>query len=94
MGVALQRKKELVEQFRLHPTDTGSPEVQIALLSERIDYHRAHRSSVLADLRGEIEERYDHADSGDQLCDRVDCLQLHDQPLSNWAWSDESGIDL
>ena len=42
MGEALQRKTELVEQFRLHPTDTGSPEVQIALLSERIDYLTEH----------------------------------------------------
>ena len=42
MGVALQRKKELVEGFRLHPTDTGSPEVQIALLSKRIDYLTEH----------------------------------------------------
>ena len=42
MGVALQRKKELVEQYRLHPTDTGSPEVQIALLSKRIDYLTEH----------------------------------------------------
>jgi small subunit ribosomal protein S15 len=42
MGVALQRKKDLVEQFRQHPTDTGSPEVQIALLSERIDYLTEH----------------------------------------------------
>jgi small subunit ribosomal protein S15 len=42
MGVALQRKQELVEQFRQHPTDTGSPEVQIALLSERIDYLTEH----------------------------------------------------
>ncbi len=42
MGVAQQRTKELVEQFRQHPTDTGSPEVQIALLSERIDYLTEH----------------------------------------------------
>jgi small subunit ribosomal protein S15 len=42
MGVAPQRKQELVEQFRQHPTDTGSPEVQIALLSERIDYLTEH----------------------------------------------------
>ncbi len=39
---ATQKKKELVEEYRLHPTDTGSPEVQIALLSERIDYLTEH----------------------------------------------------
>ena len=43
MGVAEQRsKKELMDQFRQHPTDTGSPEVQVALLSERIDYLTEH----------------------------------------------------
>jgi small subunit ribosomal protein S15 len=42
MGVATQRKRELVEEYRLHPTDTGSPEVQIALLSKRIDYLTEH----------------------------------------------------
>jgi small subunit ribosomal protein S15 len=49
MGVALQRKKELVEQFRLHATDTGSPEVQIALLSERIDYLTEHFKTHVKD---------------------------------------------
>ena len=42
MGVASQRKNEILEQFRVHSTDTGSPEVQIALLSERIDYLTEH----------------------------------------------------
>jgi small subunit ribosomal protein S15 len=42
MGLALERTKELVDQFRLHGTDTGSPEVQIALLSERIAYLTEH----------------------------------------------------
>jgi len=42
MGVAQQPKQELVEQYRLHSTDTGSPEVQIALLSKRIDYLTEH----------------------------------------------------
>jgi small subunit ribosomal protein S15 len=31
-----QQTQELIEQFRTHPSDTGSPEVQIALLSTRI----------------------------------------------------------
>jgi small subunit ribosomal protein S15 len=35
-------KKQIVEQFRQHPRDTGSPEVQIALLSERIQYLTEH----------------------------------------------------
>lgn len=36
MALALDRKKNLIEQFRTHDGDTGSPEVQIALLTERI----------------------------------------------------------
>ncbi len=37
MALALDRKKSLIEQFRTHEGDTGSPEVQIALLTERIN---------------------------------------------------------
>jgi hypothetical protein len=36
MPLAVERKKSLIEQFRTHEGDTGSPEVQIALLSDRI----------------------------------------------------------
>ena len=36
------RKKEIIEKFKSHPTDTGSPEVQIALLSDRIAYLTEH----------------------------------------------------
>jgi small subunit ribosomal protein S15 len=31
-----ERKTEVIDSYRTHATDTGSPEVQIALLSERI----------------------------------------------------------
>ena len=37
-----EKKKEIVDSFKLHPSDTGSPEVQIALLSERINYLTEH----------------------------------------------------
>jgi small subunit ribosomal protein S15 len=37
MPLALDRKKSLIEQFRTHDGDTGSPEVQIALLTERVN---------------------------------------------------------
>ena len=36
VAVDANRKKELVESYRVHDTDTGSPEVQVAVLSERI----------------------------------------------------------
>src|SRR5262249_35127842 len=35
-------KSSIIDQYRSHPTDTGSPEVQIALLSERINYLNEH----------------------------------------------------
>jgi small subunit ribosomal protein S15 len=37
MPLNVEKKKSLIEQFRTHEGDTGSPEVQIALLSERIN---------------------------------------------------------
>lgn len=37
MSLAIDRKRNLIEQFRVHEGDTGSPEVQIALLTERIN---------------------------------------------------------
>ncbi len=36
------RKKEIIEEFRRAGTDTGSPEVQVALLSARINELTAH----------------------------------------------------
>jgi small subunit ribosomal protein S15 len=36
MAVQAERKQALVVEFRQHEKDTGSPEVQVALLSERI----------------------------------------------------------
>jgi len=37
-----ERKSELIERFGTHPTDTGSPEVQVAILTERIKYLTEH----------------------------------------------------
>lgn len=34
--LATERKQQIIGQYRTHQTDTGSPEVQIAILSERI----------------------------------------------------------
>ena len=36
MAIYGQRKQEVITKFKTHTSDTGSPEVQIALLSERI----------------------------------------------------------
>jgi len=37
-----ERKSQIVDEYRTHTTDTGSPEVQIAILSERITYLTGH----------------------------------------------------
>ncbi len=37
-----EKKQELINRHRLHTTDTGSPEVQIALLTERINHLNEH----------------------------------------------------
>ena len=42
MGIAQEQKREVIEQFKLHQTDTGSPEVQVALLSQRITHLTDH----------------------------------------------------
>jgi small subunit ribosomal protein S15 len=36
MSITAERKKELIEEFSTKPGDTGSPEVQVAVLTERI----------------------------------------------------------
>ncbi len=36
------RKTEVIGSYRTHDADTGSPEVQVALLSERINYLTEH----------------------------------------------------
>ncbi|HMK31530.1 MAG TPA: 30S ribosomal protein S15 [Terriglobales bacterium] len=44
--LAREQKKGIIEQYRTHATDTGSPEVQIAILSQRIseltDHFKTH----------------------------------------------------
>jgi small subunit ribosomal protein S15 len=40
--LATERKQEIIDKFKTHEGDTGSPEVQIALLSERIIYLTEH----------------------------------------------------
>jgi small subunit ribosomal protein S15 len=42
MSLTKENKGNLITQYRVHPSDTGSPEVQIAILSERITYLTEH----------------------------------------------------
>ncbi len=42
MALQKEKKQEIIEKFRLHEKDSGSPEVQIALLTERINSLTQH----------------------------------------------------
>ena len=42
MALSPERKEELIKAFQIHENDTGSPEVQIAILTERINYLNEH----------------------------------------------------
>lgn len=50
MSVTAKRKQELVKQFARAENDTGSPEVQVAVLSERIknltEHFKVHKQDV------------------------------------------------
>ena len=47
MALTKERKEEVIKEFKKHDKDTGSPEVQIALLTERIatltDHFKVHK---------------------------------------------------
>jgi small subunit ribosomal protein S15 len=42
MALQQEAKKEIIAQFKQHETDTGSPEVQVALLTKRINFLTEH----------------------------------------------------
>ncbi len=42
MPLNVERKKTVIKQFRVHEGDTGSPEVQIALITERVNSLTEH----------------------------------------------------
>ena len=42
MAITRERRTEIIDQFRREPNDTGSPEVQIALLTARINELHEH----------------------------------------------------
>ena len=45
MTLTKERKSEVIESYRTHDSDTGSPEVQVAILTERITYLTDHFKS-------------------------------------------------
>ncbi|MBF6612577.1 MAG: 30S ribosomal protein S15 [Chloroflexi bacterium] len=42
MALQTERKQEIIGDYKIHDTDTGSPEVQIAILTTRINDLRSH----------------------------------------------------
>ena len=42
MSMKTEKKQEIIAKYKLHDTDTGSPEVQIAILTERINHLNQH----------------------------------------------------
>jgi small subunit ribosomal protein S15 len=42
MPISTARKRETMDEYRAHPSDTGSPEVQVALLTQRIAHLTEH----------------------------------------------------
>jgi small subunit ribosomal protein S15 len=40
--LSVEQKQALIEQFKVHESDTGSPEVQIAILTNKINYLNDH----------------------------------------------------
>jgi small subunit ribosomal protein S15 len=50
MALVKERKKELIETFKTHGSDTGSPEVQVAILTEKINYLTGHLKKHVKDI--------------------------------------------
>jgi small subunit ribosomal protein S15 len=42
VGLSREKKTEIIGAYKIHDGDTGSPEVQVAILSERISYLTEH----------------------------------------------------
>jgi small subunit ribosomal protein S15 len=49
LALTKDRKTDLIGSYRTHDSDTGSPEVQVAILSERISYLTEHFKSHAKD---------------------------------------------
>jgi small subunit ribosomal protein S15 len=49
VALSAEQKKEIIDRFQLHDGDTGSTEVQVAILSERISYLTGHFKSHAKD---------------------------------------------
>jgi small subunit ribosomal protein S15 len=54
MPISKLKKKEIIEKFQIHENDTGSPEVQIAVLTERINQLTEHLKTHKKDKHSRI----------------------------------------
>jgi small subunit ribosomal protein S15 len=50
LPLSRNKKERLIKEYRMHDTDTGSPEVQIALLTERINELTEHLKKYSKDF--------------------------------------------
>lgn len=50
MSITAERRTALIEEYRTTPTDTGSPEVQVAILTERINNLTEHLKTHAKDF--------------------------------------------
>lgn len=56
MSVEMERKQAIVARYRTHESDTGSPEVQVALLTDRINALTEHFKPVADGGRGHTKD--------------------------------------
>jgi small subunit ribosomal protein S15 len=52
MHLTLEQRNEIISKYRVHDTDTGSPEVQVALLTSRINHLTEHSRTHKKDFAG------------------------------------------
>jgi small subunit ribosomal protein S15 len=60
MALTDARRTEIIEAYRTHEDDTGSPEVQIALMTERINQLNVHFKASSQGGRGHIKDYHSH----------------------------------
>ena len=53
MAILKEKKKELISQFQINKKDTGSPEVQISILTEKINTLTSHLTNSPKDYQGQ-----------------------------------------
>lgn len=54
MSVSKERKAQIIAEHRVHETDTGSPEAQVALLTERINHLTEHMKTHKKDFHSRL----------------------------------------